>query len=246
MNRREAERAALTGKEWLVEAAGEYGIPEEAALGRIRERASEKGLSEQELYRRICLGTEDIAALLGAKPASQGLRLPGSAILQRLRGREAHRRKVRRYDFNDPHIRFCPKCAPVEGDDIEGAPEAGRLLVHRLGCAAASPAGKVPLAWDKGKKGDLWDPGSVELEVQIVDVPGVLYTILLPFKDLGVDLRDLSLPSGERGLRARFQPGSDRALNRLIRGLRRLATVEEIRVFRAREEAGAGCISTHL
>ncbi|NTU60447.1 MAG: bifunctional (p)ppGpp synthetase/guanosine-3',5'-bis(diphosphate) 3'-pyrophosphohydrolase, partial [Deltaproteobacteria bacterium] len=238
MNRREAERAALTGREWLLEAAEEYGVPAEAAEAKVRERAAEKGVAEQELYRRICLGTEDIAVILGARPAAPGLRLPGSAILQRLRGREGHRRKVMRYEFNDPHIRFCPACAPVEGDEIEGVPEAGRLLVHRFGCTAASALGRVPLGWEKRKKGDLWDPGPMEVELNIKDEPGILYTLLLPFKDLGIDIRDLSLPSAERGLRILIQPGSDRALNSLIRGLRKLSSVEGIRVFRAREEAG--------
>jgi (p)ppGpp synthase/HD superfamily hydrolase len=240
MNRREAERATLTGKEWLLDAASQYGIPEQTAEASVHTRAEEKGISDNELYQRICLGTEDIATILGARPAGHGMRLSGSGILQRLRGgREGHRRKVRRYDFNDPHIRFCPRCAPVEGDEIEGSPEAGRLLVHRPGCAAAAPPGKVPLAWDRGKRGDLWDPGPVELEVRVADTPGVLYTVLLPFKELGVDLRELSLPTADRGLRAKFQPGSDRALNRVIRGLRRLPSVEEIRVFRAQEETGA-------
>jgi hypothetical protein len=123
----------------------------------------------------------------------------------------------------------------VEGDEIEGTPESGRLFVHRVGCALASQAGKIPLAWEKSEKGDLWDPGPIELELGLQDSTGVLYAVLAPFKDLGLDVRNLKLPGEDHRLRVQFQPGSDRTLNRLIRALRKANFVEEIRVFRARE-----------
>jgi (p)ppGpp synthase/HD superfamily hydrolase len=241
MKRLETERAAATGREWLLDAARAQGVAAEDALERARERAHERKMSEQELLKRVCLGDEDIAGILGTPAATVGgTWLPGGGILQRWRGRDAARRRVRRYEFQNPHIRFCPRCAPVEGDEIEGAPEEGRLLVHRTGCPAASGAGKVPLAWDHGAKGDLWDPGPVEMELTLLDGPGVLYAVLAPFKDLGLDLRNLRLPGEDRRMHAEFQPGSDRTLNRLIRSLRKVSAVEEIRLFRPMEEKGRG------
>ncbi|MBI5015749.1 MAG: bifunctional (p)ppGpp synthetase/guanosine-3',5'-bis(diphosphate) 3'-pyrophosphohydrolase [Deltaproteobacteria bacterium] len=242
MKRLETERAEAMGQQWLLDAAQAQGLSAEAALERARARARERRISELELLRRICLGTEDIGEILGAPPGASGVVpwLPRPGLLHRWRGRDASRRKVRRYEFQDPHLRFCPRCAPVEGDEIEGAPEEGRLLVHRTGCPAASGAGRVPLAWEHGLKGDLWDPGPVDMELTLRDGPGVLYTVLAPFKELGLDLRNLRLPGPDHRLHAEFQPGSDRTLNRLIRSLRRAPVVEEIRLFRPMEEKGRG------
>jgi hypothetical protein len=79
------------------------------------------------------------------------------------------------------------------------------------------------------------------MEILLRDGPGVLYAVLAPFKDLGLDLRNLRLPTGDLRLRAEFEPGSDRALNRLIRALRKGPSVEEIRLFRPMDEKrGAG------
>lgn len=232
----EAERAAVTGREWLLDAARAQGLSPEVVEEQIQRDAQERGLSVADLYRKICLGEEDIARVLGASPPGHGGRsIPGAALLKRWTGREDQRRRVRRYEFEDPHIRFCPLCAPVEGDEIEATPGAGRLFVHRTGCSATPPGGKIPLAWEKGKKSDLWDPGPIEMEIAIKDGSGVLYAVLAPFKELGLDIRNLTLPGADHRLRVNFQPGSDRNLNRLIRALRRANFVREIRVFRGRD-----------
>ena len=54
----------------------------------------------------------------------------------------------------------------------------------------------------------------------------------LPFKNLAVDIRDLRLVQDNKLLRLQFQPGSHRALNRLIRALRKQVAVKELQVFR--------------
>lgn len=239
LKRIDTERAAATGREWLLDAARGQGVPPARALALAAERARERHIAEQELFRRICLGEEDIGGILGTAGPTPAAWLPGGGLLHRWKTRDAPRRKVRRYEFQNPHIRFCPACAPVEGDEIEGVPEGGKLLVHRAGCPAAAGT-KIPLAWDQGPKGDLWDPGPVEMDLTLVDGPGVLYTVLAPFKDLGLDLKNLRLPGPDRRLRVEFQPGSDRALNRLLRSLRRVTAVEEIRLFRPMEEKGRG------
>jgi GTP pyrophosphokinase len=239
MKRREVERAAATGRQWLLDAARAQGTDEEAALELARARALALSVPEEELWRRVCLGQEDIAAILGA-PAGGGRRLPGTAILWRWRTREEGRRKVRRYDFDDPHIRFCPTCTPLEGDEIEGVPGEDRLLVHRQGCELASELTRLPLAWDKVEKGKPRDVGMVELQIQLADGPGTLYSLLTPFKELALEVRSLRLPhAGEHTLHIQFEAGSDRALNRLLRALRKNGFVKEIRVFRSVTGEGA-------
>jgi GTP diphosphokinase / guanosine-3',5'-bis(diphosphate) 3'-diphosphatase len=228
----EAERAAATGKRWLLEAARSQGLGAEEAEERARGRALEAHISEKEVYRRVCLGTEEITRILKSSPSASGLRIP-SAILKRLLPKDVSSRRVRRYEFENPHIRFCPRCSPVEGDEIAGTPDGGRLVVHRNGCPAAPGAAKVPLAWEKA---DLRDPGPVELEIALANKPGSLYGVLAPFKDLGLDIRNLRLPAGEKTLGIHFHPESDRALNRIVRALRKSEFVRELRVFRAQEE----------
>ncbi len=233
IKRKEADRAAVTGRQWLLEAAKAQGMGEEEAERKVLEHAQANHLPVDDLYRKVCLGDEDIQEVLGVAP-SPGRRIPGGGILRRWTGRGDDRRRVRRFDFDDPHIRFCPSCAPVEGDEIEGIPEQGRLLVHRINCPKVPERGTVPLTWEKGGRTDLRDPGTVDLEILHEDGPGVLYAILAPFKELGLDIKHLRLPHHGESLHIRFQPGSDRVLMRLIRALRRIEYTREIRVFRAR------------
>lgn len=232
MRRREAERAAVTGRQWVVETARSRGLSESEAEERAAQRAQELGeIPVQELYRRVCLGEEEIDTVLGPAPG-------GGRLSLFRRRRAAPTRRVRRYVFDDPHIRFCPVCAPVEGDEIVGVPEEGRLRVHRTVCDRLPKGGGVPLAWDRGSRGDLRDPGTVELEVALEDGPGVLYGVLSAFRDLGLDIQRIRLPKGNELLTARIQPGSDRTLNRLIRALRRKPAVKDIRVFPVLDPAG--------
>ncbi len=238
MRWKEAERAAATGRQWYMDAARARGIQEDEAERRARERAEATGRATvQEVYRRVCLGEENIDQILG-EPDETGRK---RSLFRRLRGGGgAEPRKVRRYNFEDPHIRFCPSCAPVEGDDIRGVPEAGRLVVHRTQCPLLPRAGTLPLRWEKGRRGDLRDPGTLELEMHIQDGPGVLYSLLVPFKELGLDIEEIRLPQGNDILTVRFRPGSDRVMNRLIRALRRHEFLKEIRVFRAVEPGDEG------
>lgn len=235
IKRKETDRATATGRQWLLDAAKAQGIPGEEAEHRVSEHAQTGDVSVDEVYRRVCLGDEDIQEVLGVAP-SPGRRIPGGGILRRWTGRGDDRRRVRRFDFDDPHIRFCPGCAPVEGDDIEGIPEQGRLLVHRTNCPRVPERGTVPLTWEKGDRTDLRDPGTVELEILHEDGPGVLYAMLTPFKELSLDIKHLGLPHHGESLVIRFQPGSDRVLMRLIRALRKIEQTKEIRVFRARND----------
>ncbi len=233
MNRREAERAVATGREWFLDAARAQGRDLNQAQALLERRAAAAGLSEEEVCRRVCLGQEDIGAILGL-PAARGRKLPGSSLLRRWRGRDEGRRKVRRYDFGDPHIRFCPHCVPIEGDEIQGVPEEGRLLVHRHECPLLPDIHRLPLAWDRTERGIPRDVATVEMELRLSDGPGILYSLLTPFKELSLDVRNLRLPQGgDRILGIQFDPGTDRTLNRLLRALRKNGFVEEIRVFRS-------------
>jgi len=122
---------------------------------------------------------------------------------------------------------------PLEGDEIEGVPEEGRLLVHRQGCLLAAERSRLPLAWDRGDRGAPRDIGTVELDLKLADGSGILYSLLTPFKELSLDVRNLRLPQAEdHTLGIQFDPGTDRVLNRLIRALRKNGFVREIRVFR--------------
>jgi GTP diphosphokinase / guanosine-3',5'-bis(diphosphate) 3'-diphosphatase len=233
MNRREAERAVATGRQWFLDAARAQGLEPQGALGLLERRAAAAGLPEDEVFRRVCLGQEDIGAILGLPPG-RGRKLPGSSLLRRWRGREEGRRRVRRYDFEDPHIRFCPRCVPLEGDEIQGVPEEGRLLVHREGCPVLPDDHRLPLAWDRAGPGAPRDVETVEMELRLSDGPGILYSLLTPFKELSLDVRNLRLPQhGDRTLSIQFDPGTDRTLNRLLRALRKNGFVEEVRVFRS-------------
>ncbi len=233
MKRKESERAVATGRQWLLDAARAQGLEPEAAAALVTGRAAAAGLSEDDLYRKVCLGQEEIGGILGL-PAERGLRLPGSALLRRLRGRDEGRRRVRRYDFDDPHIRFCPRCIPLEGDEIQGVPEEGRLRVHRQECPLLPEGNRLPLAWDRGDRGLPRDVDTVEMELRLSDGPGILYSLLTPFKELSLDVRNLRLPQGgDHTLSIQFDPGTDRTLNRLLRALRKNGFVEEARVFRS-------------
>ena len=240
LRRVEAERAAATGHQWVLDAARAQGISEEVAEEQIRGRAAAAQLSVEDLYRQVCLGTANIGEVLGTQRES-ALRLPGRALFGRLTGRDGNRRRVRRYRFDDPHIRFCVACVPVEGDEIEGVPDGGRLLVHRLGCPLPQAGSRVPLGWEKGGNLDLQDPGPVELELVLKNGSGVLHSVLAPFKDLAVDIRGLRLLQDNQLLHLHFQPGSHRTINRLVRALRKLGSVKELHVFRGVVgEAGSG------
>ncbi|HSH68696.1 MAG TPA: TGS domain-containing protein, partial [Deferrisomatales bacterium] len=231
LRRVEAERAAATGHKWVLDAADAQGLSEEAAEDLIRAKALASQLSVEELCRQVCLGGADIGELLGTQ-RDAARRLPGSALFGRLTGRDGNRRRVRRYRFDDPHIRFCSACVPVEGDDIEAVPEGGRLLIHRLGCPLPDAGRHVPLAWEKGGNLELQDPGPVEVELTLENGSGVLHAVLAPFKDLAVDIRGLRLLQDNQRLHLLFQPGSHRTVNRLIRALRKLPAVRELQVFR--------------
>lgn len=233
MNRREAERAVEMGRQWFLHAARTQGLSPEEADQVVARRAAAADLSKDEVYRRICLGQEDIGDILGL-PSGGGRRLPGAALLRRWRGRDDGRRKVRRYDFDDPHIRFCPRCIPLEGDEIEGVPEERRLLVHRQECPLLADLHRLPLAWDRAERGAPRDLDTVEMELRLSDGPGILYSLLTPFKELSLEVRNLRLPQrGDHTLSIQFDPGTDRTLNRLLRALRKNGFVEEVRVFRS-------------
>ncbi|MBE0618810.1 MAG: bifunctional (p)ppGpp synthetase/guanosine-3',5'-bis(diphosphate) 3'-pyrophosphohydrolase, partial [Proteobacteria bacterium] len=233
MKKRETERAVSTGRQWILDAARAQGLEETAAEDLVRRRAAASGHSEEDVYRNVCLGQEEIGGVLGV-PTERGRRLPGSALLRRWRGRDDARRKVRRFDFDDPHIRFCPRCIPVEGDEVQGAPEEGRLVVHRQECPLLPEANRLPLAWDRRDRGVPRDLDTVEMELRLSDGPGILYSLLTPFKELSLDVRNLRLPQGgDHTLAIQFDPGTDRTLNRLLRALRKNGFVEEVRVFRS-------------
>jgi (p)ppGpp synthase/HD superfamily hydrolase len=227
----EADRAAATGRQWVLNAARAQGLSEDAAEEQIRDHALEAHQSMEDLYRQVCLGNADIGEVLGIH-RDAGRRLPGSALLGRLTGRAESRRRVRRFRFDDSHIRFCSACVPLEGDEIHGVPQGGRLVVHRVSCPLPEEAAYVPLAWEKGGNLDLQDPGPLELELSLEDGPGVLHSVLAPFKNQSVDIRNLRLLQNNHLLRLQFQPGSQRTINRLLRSLRKLVVVLEIQVFR--------------
>lgn len=235
MNKIEAERAATTGRQWLLETAAAHGISDAEAQRLVSEKANKDSAAVEDLYRRICLGREDINKILSLEENS-GKRLAGSALRKLLGGKTTVQRRVQRYRFHDSHIRFCPICAPVEGDDIEGSPDQGRLLVHRAGCASTDDKGKIPLQWKKINRKHLLDPGPVEIELLLEDQPGVLHALTTPFKELNLDIRNFKPPDENKRLRIQFYSGSSKALNKVIRSLRKHDFVKEIKVFKVTEE----------
>lgn len=235
MNRLEAEKATNTGKQWLVETAGIHGISDEEVQRIVLERAKGDSATVEDVYRRICLGKEDINRILSLN--ENGLkRSAGSALKKFLGGKATVKRRIQRYRFHDSHIRFCPVCAPIEGDDIEGSPNEGRLLVHRTDCAVADNKGKIPLQWKKTSRKHLMDPGSVEIELLLEDKPGVLFALMVPFKELNIDIRNFKSPDENKKLRIQFYPGSAKALDRIIRSLRKHEFVREIKVYKVTAE----------
>lgn len=226
----EGRRAASTGKQWLTEAGTGAGLTVEITEALARRTAEDEGLDVDDLYQQICLGQREIEEVLGPELEKGAAK----SLVQRLRPkRPGPTRKVRRYDFKDPHIRFCPVCTPLRGDEIEGTPEDGRLVVHRPGCPEASEGARVGLDWERSRANELRDPGRLELELGVEPVAGMLFAVVAPFRDQAVEVETVSMPGTDKTLRLISQPGTARTLNRLIRALRKLDFVRTVRVHRA-------------
>ncbi len=230
--RRESKkRAATTGKRWYMEEAQSRALDPSEAQHLIDEYALGVDRSPDSIYRDICMGIIDFDAILPDIRPSK--RRPMDALVHAFRSSKVAPRKVRRYDFADHHIRFCSQCMRVVGDEIEGEHSEGRLVVHRRPCAVPSHVAPIALVWDRSKQSDLRDPGPVAMEIKVVQSSGVLYSIMGPFKKLGLDPQALTMPGHDRILRLTFQPGTARTLDRLIRALRVLDTVDSIHIQRA-------------
>ena len=239
LRREETQRAVAVGRQWLVLAGQAEGLTEEAVEAQARRAAEQEKISLDSLYRDICLGKREIESVLAPAVPRQG---PVEALVRALRpGRPLAGRLVRRYEFTDPHIRFCPWCVPVGGDEIEGVSEEGRLLVHQRGCSRIDPsAARIRLDWDRNRKSELRDPGTIELSLEVQSVPGLLNAVVGPFRDLGMEVDTLTMPGTDKTLRLIFRPVTARALDRLMRAFRKLAFVQSVRVHRAlvRQESG--------
>ncbi len=234
--KQEHSKAIITGQNWLDEAATATGI-EIAEAHRLAEQlADSSGRELSNLYHDICMGTTEVTEILGlanvAKPRTMG------TLVRKIRGAKATTRKVRRYEFEDLHIRFCPICAPVRGDDIVGNPGQGRLNVHRKGCSEQDGDTSLPLIWDRSRGTDLRDPGLVEMEIGVDEKPGTFYAVVAPFRSLGVELSTIGMPGKNNFLHLEFSPGTARTLDRLINSVRKLGAVSSIRVLRAASNSG--------
>lgn len=238
LRRVEELRAATTGHQWLLEAAAASGITAERAEASAADMAHSLNVSIERLYRDLCLGKLQIVDVLKTleepKPG-----LLDSLLRKFITLREVEQRKVRRYDFTDPHIRFCPKCAPVIGDAIYGIPQEGRLMVHRLECLVAPPApSRIPLVWDASKESELRDPGPIEMEIVVTPEAGAFYALMEAFKPLALEIQTVRMPDGDDTFRLRLAPGSARTLDRLLRALRKLPRVLSIRLLRDMQPVG--------
>ena len=231
LKRVEYERAATTGRQWLIEAAKEEGIDEEKADGLAAAFAQSLGRPLSAVYSDICLGAVEIGQIIPRASAPKTLSV-GSLVRMFRPGRSGTVRKVRRYDFADPHIRFCPHCIPLAGDEIEGIPEDGRLNVHRKGCEAGTEGARIPLVWERSKGSDLREPGPVELDILVDNAPGAFYAVMWPFKTLELEIQEISMPGEDSVLKLRFSPGTARALDKLLGALRRVDKVKSIKVLR--------------
>jgi GTP pyrophosphokinase len=229
--RRESKkRAATTGRQWYMEEAQSRSLDPSEAEHLVEEYAVASKRTADSIFRDICMGQIDFDDILPDVRSSK--RRPMDALVRAFSTKQAPR-KVRRYDFADHHIRFCPVCMPLIGDEIEGAHSEGSLNVHRRQCQLRDPASPIPLVWNRSKQSDLRDPGPVEMEIEVTQAAGVLYAIMGPFKKWGLDPQALTMPGEDRILRLTFHPGTARTLDRLIQALRPVSTVSSIRLKRA-------------
>jgi GTP pyrophosphokinase len=239
LRRVEELRAATTGRQWLLEAAAAAGIASERAEASVNGLAEQRETSTERIYRDLCLGKLEIVDVLKDLGSAPKTGLVDSLVRRLTPSRETETRKVRRYDFNDPHIRFCPRCAPVVGDEIDGTPIEGRLMVHRKGCPDAGTAcPRLPLAWDRSKDAELRDPGPMEMEIEVAPGPGAFYAVVEPFRSLALDIQTIRMPDGDDTFRIRFVPGAARTLDRLIRALRKTPGLRSIRLLRDMQASG--------
>lgn len=227
----ESERAATTGRQWLLQAAANEGIPSAKAEELAARLAQSKSKPVESIYADICLGAIEMGEVLSRAIAPKSLSV-GSLVRILRPGRPVGTRKVRRYDFEDPHIRFCSFCVPIIGDEIEGVPDSGRLNVHRRGCQHAHEGTRIPLDWDRTPSADLRDPGPVELEVGVDGSSGSFYSVVWPFKTLELDIQTIGMPNDNSMLRLGFYPGTARTLDKLLRALRKLNQVQSIKLMR--------------
>lgn len=227
----ESERAATTGRQWLIQAAANEGIPADKAEELALKLAESKNKAVESIYADICLGALEMGEVLSGAIAPKTLSV-GSLVRILRPGRPGGVRKVRRYDFDDPHIRFCQVCIPVIGDEIEGVSDSGRLSVHRRGCQYAPEGARIPLDWDRAQSSDLRDPGPVEMEIGVDGSSGSFYSVVWPFKTLELDIHTIGMPNENRILRLGVNPGTARTLDKLMRSLRKLNQVESIKILR--------------
>lgn len=227
----EDDRAATTGRQWLIEAAQSEGLDVAGVESLVAEESRKRGKSATSIYIDICLGAMEISEILTPAPIPKTLSV--ETLVRFLRpGKGGPERRVRRYDFTDPHIRFCQVCIPLTGDEIEGAPEGGRLNVHRRGCPLVGPGARIPLTWDKSKKAELHDPGPVEMDVETDGAAGAFYSVMWPFKTLEIELNEIRMPGEDNILKLFFAPGSANTLNKLIGSLRKVAHIKSVRLMR--------------
>ncbi|PLX41167.1 MAG: hypothetical protein C0608_06800 [Deltaproteobacteria bacterium] len=229
LRQEEYHKAAAEGKNLLVGVGSAANMDAWEVETRAKTLAAQSGEKIEKIYQDVYLGNLPLERVLG--PLAKPGRNPVSTLLQKMiPGKPIPVRIVRRYDFESKTRKFCQRCVPVSGDDIEGVPDGRRLIVHRKGCVLDTAETKVPLQWDKQKKIELRDPGPIKLNIWTTNVQGLLYHVVAPFRSLDIDLNSITLPDEDDILRLEFSPGTSRALDRILRDLRKMDFIHDIQI----------------
>jgi (p)ppGpp synthase/HD superfamily hydrolase len=226
LRQEELRKASEEGKKLLLGVGTAAGMDSWEVDNRVKALAAQSGEKTDKIYEEVFFGKMPLEKVLGplARPGWN----PVSALLQKVMPpKPVAARTVRRYDFSS-NLRFCTRCVPVPGDEIEGVAGERALTVHRKGCFADDSVPRVTVEWDRQKKIELRDPGPVKLEIVTTPTPGLIYKAMAPFRSLEIEINSISLPGEDNILHLEFSPGTSRALDRLLRELRKLEFVREI------------------
>jgi GTP pyrophosphokinase len=137
---------------------------------------------------------------------------------------------IRVKGIDDVLVRVARCCNPVPGDDILGFVTRGRgVSVHRKDCPNArellsSPERIIDVAWDRESAATY----HVEITVEAIDRPRLLYDVSTVLADAGVNILSASVNRDRQGisrLRFLFELGNMEQLSQLLARIREIDDV---------------------
>lgn len=240
LNKRERDEALLLGEKILKPLLEEQGIPWE---GWEKSREGERLLKELNIPDRERL----ILAVGYGKISLERIRRvlePSSGFLPALKRflptvrRSPKKSEILVSGLDGVLVELARCCHPIPGDEIVGIVRIGKgLKVHRRNCMhirEANPERQVPVAWEGLEKS--LPPGEkflAEIEVTVVDRPGILGQIGQALSALGINIKEANIrgETGKKEARGTFvlEIKSEREAREAIETLKRLPGILAVR-----------------